>query len=105
MSSRRSTRWGCSRTASEVGAYLGSALLRLAERRRPRTRGARGRGLLQGLVIDGDPADVVTAARARGLLVSVAGSNVVRLVPPLIVTKAEIDEAVAILDDALQAAK
>ena len=41
----------------EMGAYLGSALLRLAERRRPRTRGARGRGLLQGLVVDGDPAD------------------------------------------------
>ena len=33
------------------------------------------------------------AARARGLLVSVAGANVVRLVPPLIVSKAEIDEA------------
>src|SRR3954468_8462749 len=89
----------------ELGAHLGSALLRLAERRRPKTRGARGRGLLQGIVVDGDPADVVTAARARGLLVSVAGSNVVRLVPPLIVTKAEIDEAVAILDDVLQAAK
>jgi acetylornithine/N-succinyldiaminopimelate aminotransferase len=86
----------------EVGAHLGSALLRLAERRRPRTRGARGRGLLQGLVVEGNPADVVAAARARGLLVSVAGSNVVRLVPPLIVTKAEIDEAIAILDDVLQ---
>jgi predicted acetylornithine/succinylornithine family transaminase len=87
----------------EVGAYLGSALLRLAERRRPKTRGARGRGLLQGLIVDGNPADVVAAARARGLLVSIAGSNVVRLVPPLIVTKAEIDEAVSILDDVLQA--
>src|SRR4051794_15703139 len=74
----------------EVGAHLGSALLRLAERRRPRTRGARGRGLLQGLIVDGNPADVVTAARAKGLLVSVAGGNVVRLVPPLVVGKAEI---------------
>ena len=85
----------------EMGAHLGSALLRLAERRRPRTRGARGRGLLQGLIVDGDPAEVVVAARARGLLLSLAGSNVVRLVPPLIVTRAEIDEAVAILDDVL----
>jgi acetylornithine/N-succinyldiaminopimelate aminotransferase len=85
----------------EMGAHLGSALLRLAERRRPRTRGARGRGLLQGIVIDGDPAEVVAGARARGLLVSLAGSNVVRLVPPLIVSRAEIDEAVAILDDVL----
>jgi len=86
--------------AHEMGAHLGSALLRLAERRRPRTRGARGRGLLQGILVD-EPAEVVAAARAKGLLVSLAGSNVVRLVPPLIVSRAEIDEAVAILDDVL----
>jgi acetylornithine/N-succinyldiaminopimelate aminotransferase len=85
----------------ELGAHLGSALLRLAERRRPKTRGARGRGLLQGLVIDGDAADVVVRARAKGLLVSLAGGNVVRLVPPLVVGKAEIDEAVEILDAVL----
>jgi predicted acetylornithine/succinylornithine family transaminase len=77
--------------ARDTGGHLGSALLRLAERRRPRTRGARGRGLLQGLVLDGDAAPVVAGARARGVLVSVAGGNVVRFVPPLVVTKAEID--------------
>ena len=86
----------------EVGAYLGSSLLRLAERRRPKTRGARGRGLLQGLMIDGDPGDIVVRARAHGLLLSVAGGNVVRLVPPLVVSKAEIDEAIEILDAVLE---
>jgi predicted acetylornithine/succinylornithine family transaminase len=85
----------------EMGAHLGSALLRLAERRRPKTRGARGRGLLQGVVVDGDAADVVARARGRGLLTSLAGGNVVRLVPPLIVSKAELDEAVEILDATL----
>lgn len=89
----------------EMGAHLGSALLRLAERRRPKTRGARGRGLLQGLIIDGDPADVVTRARAAGLLLSLAGANVVRFAPPLIVGKAEIDEAIEILDRVLSEAK
>jgi len=89
----------------EMGGHLGSALLRLAERRRPRTRGARGRGLLQGLIIDGDPADVVTRARAAGLLLSVAGANIVRFVPPLIVGKAEIDEAIEILDHVLGEAR
>ena len=59
-------------------------------------------GSCKGLIVEGNPADVVAAARARGLLLSTAGSNVVRLVPPLVVTKAEIDEAVAILDDVLQ---
>jgi predicted acetylornithine/succinylornithine family transaminase len=85
----------------EVGAYLGSALARLAERRRPKTRCARGRGLLQGLVMEGDAAAVVFRAREHGLLVSVAGGNVVRFAPPLVVARAEIDEALSILDTVL----
>jgi predicted acetylornithine/succinylornithine family transaminase len=85
----------------EMGAYLGSALLRLAERRRPRTRGARGRGLLQGIVVEGEAAPVVAKARDKGLLVSVAGGNVVRFAPALVVTRAELDEALEILDAAL----
>jgi 4-aminobutyrate aminotransferase-like enzyme len=40
-------------------------------------------------------------AREKGLLLSVAGGNVVRFAPPLVVGKAEIDEALAILDAAL----
>jgi predicted acetylornithine/succinylornithine family transaminase len=85
----------------DTGAYLGSALSRMAERRRPKTRGARGRGLLQGLVLDGDAGAVVVKARERGLLLSVAGGSVVRFAPPLVVSKDEIDEAVAILDAVL----
>jgi acetylornithine/N-succinyldiaminopimelate aminotransferase len=85
----------------EVGAHLGSALLRLAERRRPKTRAARGRGLLQGLVLEGDATPVVEKARARGVLLTVAGGTVVRFAPPLVVSKEEIDEAVAILDAVL----
>jgi predicted acetylornithine/succinylornithine family transaminase len=85
----------------DVGAYLGAALSRLAERRRPKTRGARGRGLLQGLVLDGEAAGVVVKARERGLLLSVAGGSVVRFAPPLVVSKDEIDEAITILDAVL----
>lgn len=85
----------------EMGAYLGSALLRLAERRRPKTRGARGRGLLQGLVMDGDAGPVIAKARERGLLLTVAGGTVVRFAPALIVTRDELDEALGILDGVL----
>jgi len=85
----------------EAGAYLGSALLRLAERRRPRARGVRGRGLLQGLVLDGEAAPVVARAREHGVLLSPAGGNVVRFAPPLVVARGDIDEAVAILDAVL----
>jgi predicted acetylornithine/succinylornithine family transaminase len=85
----------------EMGAYLGSALARMAERRRPKTRTARGRGLLQGLVLEGEAGPVVQKARERGLLLSVAGGQVVRFAPPLVVGKAEIDEALATLDEVL----
>ena len=52
-------------------------------------------------MLDGEAAPVVARAAERGLLISVAGGNVVRLAPPLIVTKTQIDEAVQILDEAL----
>jgi predicted acetylornithine/succinylornithine family transaminase len=88
----------------DMGAYLGSALLRMSERRRPRTRGARGRGLLQGLVVEGEAAPIVAKARERGLLLSVAGGNVVRFAPALTVSRAELDEALEILDATLSEA-
>jgi acetylornithine/succinyldiaminopimelate/putrescine aminotransferase len=85
----------------DMGAYLGSALSRMAERRRPKARGTRGRGLLQGLVLEGDAGPVVRKAQERGLLLSVAGGEVVRFAPPLVVEKPEIDEALAILDEVI----
>jgi len=48
-----------------------------------------------------DAAAIVGKAREKGLLLSVAGGSVVRFVPPLIVTSALIDEAIAILDGVL----
>jgi len=87
----------------DVGAQLGSALLRLAERRRPRARGARGRGLLQGLIIDGDAAPIVARAREMGLLVSLAGGNVIRFAPALVIGRADVDQAIEILDASLAA--
>jgi predicted acetylornithine/succinylornithine family transaminase len=84
-----------------VGAHLNSALLRLAERRRPRVKGVRGRGLLQGLVLEGEAAPVMVRARAKGLLLSLAGPNVIRFAPPLIVNSAQIDDAIERLDAAL----
>ena len=48
---------------------------------------------MQGLVLDGISADrVIDKARENGLLVISAAGNVLRLVPPLVITKADIDE-------------
>jgi acetylornithine/N-succinyldiaminopimelate aminotransferase len=61
---------------------------------------ARGQGLLQGLVCVVPNGEVQTACLNEGLLVVAAGDNVVRLIPPLIVGDAEIDEALLRLDGA-----
>ncbi|MEQ6354478.1 acetylornithine transaminase [Lysinibacillus sp. M3] len=57
-----------------------------------------GQGLLLGIGCgDSEVASYITAAEENGLLLVGAGPNVIRLLPPLTVSKAEIDEAVAIL--------
>lgn len=53
----------------------------------------RGKGLMQGLVLEGKPVgDVVNKALENGLLIISAGGNVLRLVPPLVITEEDIDE-------------
>jgi 4-aminobutyrate aminotransferase-like enzyme len=51
--------------------------------------------------VEGDAAALVAGARERGLLVNSTGPTTLRLVPPLILTRAEADEAVTILAQAL----
>ena len=60
----------------------------------------RGEGLLRGLKCAVPAGDVVAAARDKGLLLVPAGDNVVRLLPPLIVTDADIAFAMDALEDA-----
>ncbi len=58
----------------------------------------RGEGLMLGLKLHTPNTDFVNEARAHGLLVVGAGDNVVRLLPPLIITEADVAEAVSRLD-------
>jgi acetylornithine/N-succinyldiaminopimelate aminotransferase len=60
----------------------------------------RGEGLLVGVKAVVPSADLVTALREQKLLTVGAGENVVRFLPPLIVTEAEIEESVARLERA-----
>ena len=63
----------------------------------------RGKGFMQGIVIKGRPVgDVVKKALANGLLVISAGSDVLRLVPPLVITKEDIDKMAEILDECME---
>jgi acetylornithine aminotransferase/acetylornithine/N-succinyldiaminopimelate aminotransferase len=86
--------------AARLGKYCVGRLEALRARH-PRIREVRGSGLLIGIEIEGSARDIVRRCMARGLLVLTAGDTVVRLVPPLIITEAEADQAVAILDQAL----
>lgn len=64
----------------------------------------RGKGLMQGLVISGRPVgEVVNRALETGLLVISAGSDVLRLVPPLVITREHVDEMIEKLKKSLSA--
>ncbi len=84
-----------------VGDYLDRRLRELISKRPGRCKEARGRGLLRGLLIDRPAAPVVTTCRERGLLLSAAGSHVLRFAPALTIKNADIDEAIGILDGVL----
>ena len=61
----------------------------------------RGLGLMRGIVFDTDmkkPADVVKSALSHGLVLITAGTDVVRFLPPLVITKDDVDEMIGILD-------
>jgi predicted acetylornithine/succinylornithine family transaminase len=81
---------------TKVGEYLGSKLNELVKEFPGHVTGTRGRGLLRGIAVSGAPAQVTGKAREKGMLVSVAGSSVIRFAPPYIVDNAHIDEAVSI---------
>lgn len=61
----------------------------------------RGKGLMQGLVLTTPVKDTTTKAIENGLLVISAGKDVLRMVPPLIITKENVDEMIEILKKSL----
>jgi predicted acetylornithine/succinylornithine family transaminase len=80
--------------------WLGARLAGLATRS-AKVRDVRGRGLMWGIELAEPVAPYVTAARERGLLVLTAGANVLRLLPPLVVTRQELERGTAILEEIL----
>ena len=78
--------------AAEAGEYL-MRRLREATRDLPNVAGIRGKGLIVGIQCTHPVADAVAELHRRGLLVVTAGPEVIRLLPNLLVTREEIDEA------------
>ena len=84
----------------EVSVYLEEALEALVKEYDVLTK-RRGMGLMQGIVTTLKPADVVSKALEKGLVIISAGSDVLRIVPPLVITKAHVDEMVNKLKETL----
>jgi predicted acetylornithine/succinylornithine family transaminase len=82
------------------GEWLQTRLSAVAAHSR-RVRAVRGRGLMWGIELAEPAAPFVTLARDRGLLVAMAGANVLRLLPPLVITSEDLARGVAILEGAL----
>lgn len=87
----------------EVGAYL-EAKLDALTKTCDGIKERRGKGLMQGLVLEKPVQDVIKKAMEFGLIVISAGGNVLRMVPPLIITKEQVDEMADILCRALKEA-
>lgn len=100
--------------AREVGAYLNESLRGLMDKH-PLIGDVRGIGLMQAAELVEDPTTkapatrhmlrLMDACKERGLIIGKAGlyGNVIRLSPPLIITRPDVDDAVRILDESLAA--
>jgi acetylornithine/N-succinyldiaminopimelate aminotransferase len=85
----------------DVSNHLHQALEGLKDRYPDLVVDVRGKGLLCGINVSVDPMRVRQACFERGMLIGTAGKSVVRMAPPLIVTTANVSEAISILDAAL----
>jgi acetylornithine/N-succinyldiaminopimelate aminotransferase len=83
-----------------VGAYLAEKLKGLVAEYTC-VKEARGMGLIQGIELTVNPKDVIAKSLENGLILFSAGTNVIRFVPPLVITKADVDEMIEKLKKAL----
>jgi acetylornithine/N-succinyldiaminopimelate aminotransferase len=86
---------------SRVGEYFLNRLAELKEKN-DRIREVRGKGLLVAVEMTVPGADFVLECMQRGLLINCTGGNVLRFVPPLILTNNDVDKAIGILSEVLE---
>ena len=86
------------RQAAEKGAYF---LERLSALRLPRVRAVRGQGLLIGIELKERVQPFLVALMERGVLALPAGPNVLRLLPPLVITHEQINAVIAAIAEVL----
>jgi acetylornithine aminotransferase/acetylornithine/N-succinyldiaminopimelate aminotransferase len=95
---------GLAEQIRRVGRHFEEKLRAIAAARPALVKEVRGSGLMWGLELTRDAAAVVPAGLERGVVVNRTAETVVRLLPPLVITEPEVDEALGRLDAALGAA-
>jgi acetylornithine/N-succinyldiaminopimelate aminotransferase len=93
---------GVADNVKRVGAHFEQRLRAIAAKHEI-VKEVRGSGLMWGVELNRDAATVVPAGLARGVIVNRTAETVVRLLPPMIITENEVDEALGRLDSALGA--
>ena len=86
--------------ATKVGGLLKEALQGFVDKY-DKLLEVRGKGMMLGLVVDGEAKDIVEALKGQGLLALTAGKNVVRFLPPLTLGEDDLEDAVDMISDAL----
>jgi predicted acetylornithine/succinylornithine family transaminase len=87
---------GVRHRSHELANHLGAMALS-----NPKVRDVRGAGMIWGVEVEGPAADVVARALDAGLLLCTAGTNVVRILPPLVASEDELRRGIDILDEVL----
>jgi LysW-gamma-L-lysine/LysW-L-ornithine aminotransferase len=87
--------------AATIGKYFKSQLEGLAVKHKI-IKEVRGLGLMLGVELRFDVYNVIQRCAANGVLILDAGRNVLRFLPPLVITQAQIDTAISVLDKALE---
>ena len=87
--------------AAKKGEMLKAALQAFAEKY-DQILDVRGLGCMIGMVVDGDPKEIVEAFRDMGILALTAHGNVVRFLPTLSMSEKHLEEAVEMMGDALE---
>lgn len=88
---------------AEKGAYFKNELRKLQDKYPDKVTDVRGCGLILGMEVAGEGKPIVESCLANNVIVNCTAGNVIRIVPPLIISKEEIDIVVAALDKALAA--
>ena len=85
----------------KVGSYFKAQLLSLQQKYPALIKEVRGTGLILGAELTRPGRDIVNDVLAKGAIINCTAGNVLRFIPPLIITEQQVDDVLAKLDDVL----